>query len=68
MSIIAFNQKKNDSVTISELFVEQLLQIKSIELPKKEMDLDTILEKISKFGIDSLNDKEKNFLENLKNN
>jgi hypothetical protein len=67
MSIIAFNQKKNDDVIISELFAEQLLKIKPIELPKKEMDLDSILEKISKYGIESLSDKEKSFLDNLKN-
>lgn len=68
MCIIAFNQKKNDDIIISELFAEELLKISPIELPKKEMDLDSILEKISKYGIDSLNEKEKNFLDNLKNN
>lgn len=65
--IIAFNKKKVDIVMISDSFVEILNNINPAQLPKKNMDLDTILEKISRSGIESLNEREKNFLDNLKN-
>lgn len=65
--IIAFNKKKVDIVMISDSFVEILNNINPVQLPKRNMDLDTILEKISKSGIESLNVREKNFLDNLKN-
>lgn len=65
--IIAFNKKKIDVVMISDAFVDILNDITPSQLPKKNMDLDTILEKISRSGIESLNDREREFLDNLKN-
>lgn len=39
-----------------------------VEVPKDiVLDVDTILEKISRFGIDSINIEEKSFLDNLSN-
>jgi hypothetical protein len=38
-----------------------------IEYPKAELDIDSILDKISKFGIESLLKEEKDFLDNSSN-
>jgi hypothetical protein len=39
--------------------------VKKVELP---LDMDSILEKISKRGIDSLTKREREFLKNISNN
>lgn len=66
--IVAFTTKKDSNVQFSEVFSAELLKITPTSLPKqpKNFDLDSILEKISAFGIDSLKQEEKDFLDNLK--
>jgi hypothetical protein len=65
--IIAYNMKKDPKVRIHIEFVEQLTKMESFQLTKKPkvFNLDSILEKISTKGINSLNSEEKNYLDNL---
>ncbi len=64
----AFTLKKDDTVRFTDAFTQEISEMIPVELPKKpkELDLDTILEKISSYGIDSLSQYEKDFLNNLK--
>jgi len=66
--IVAFTTKKSDTVQYTDMFSNDLLKINPISLQKqpKNLDLDSILEKISAYGIDSLKPDEKDFLNNLK--
>jgi len=66
--IVAFTTKKSDTVQYTDMFSNDLLKISPIALQKqpKNLDLDSILEKISAYGIDSLKPDEKDFLNNLK--
>ena len=41
------------------------IKVDYIKKPTKNLDLDELLEKIDEFGIDSLTDDEKNFLDNF---
>lgn len=65
--IIAFNTKKDSNVQQSLAFSEELMKIAPVEVVKqpRKFDLDTILEKISAYGIESLKQDEKDFLKNL---
>jgi len=65
--IVAFNTKKNSNVQQSEAFSELLMNISPVEITKqpRKLDLDSILEKISAYGIDSLKQDEKDFLKSL---
>lgn len=68
--IVGFNTKKESQIVVTSLFREMLMKVPSYTPPKKTvspeaLDLDSILEKISKYGINSLKQEEKNFLENL---
>ncbi len=70
MKTFAFTVKKDDTVRFTDDFAKELSEIAPVELPKKQksldsLDLDTILEKISGYGIDSLTEIEKTFLDNL---
>lgn len=67
MKIFAFTVKKDDTVRFTDDFTKELSEIVPVELPKKQksLDLDTILEKISGSGIDSLTEIEKTFLDSL---
>lgn len=62
--LIAFTTKKYPKMTYTDAYMEQLQKIQPIEMPKKDvsLDVDSILDKISKYGIESLNEKEKIFL------
>ena len=65
--IIASSMKKDNRVNYSDAFTDLLSNISPIELQKqpKSFDLDSILEKISSYGIDSLKQDEKDFLKGL---
>lgn len=67
--VIAYNTKKDSEIKLGDEFLEKLSAMKSFQLPKKPkvLSLDSILEKISSKGIDSLTTDEKNFLDNLNN-
>ncbi len=64
----AFTLKKDDTVRFTDAFINEISEIKPVELPRilKNLDLDSILEKISAYGIETLNQIEKEFLNNLK--
>ena len=69
MSYVAFTTKKDKStMNYTSSFTEMLKNIESLDFVKepKEMNLDSILDKISKYGIDSLSLNEKSFLDNTK--
>ena len=68
--LIAYTTKKDkETVVLVKEFTKDLLNIKPLELKKNsKMDLDSILDKISKFGKNSLKEKELSFLENLSKN
>jgi len=66
--IIAFTTKKDKNrVVYTDVYSDTLLSMKSIEIVKQpvQLELDTVLEKISKYGIGSLSGSEKDFLDNL---
>lgn len=64
--IIAYTMKKNDKIFYTNLMDDFLSSMKEVEIVKqpKELTVDSVLEKISKYGIDSLTDYEKDFLDN----
>jgi hypothetical protein len=68
MKTFAFTVKKDDTVRFTDDFAKEISEIKPIEPIKQErsLDLDSILEKISMYGIGSLKPNEKEFLDNLK--
>lgn len=68
MKIFAFTLKKDDTVRFTDEFSKDLSEMVPVDVPKqpKVLDLDTILEKISTYGIDSLRPNEKEFLNSLK--
>lgn len=66
--LIAFTNKSNkDEVVIADIFMELLKSIPSVTIEKKqpkiELTVDNILDKISKYGIESLSVNEKKFLD-----
>ena len=65
--IIAYTTKKNPEVIIGSAFIKMLNEIDAMPLIKKErvLNVDYLLEKISKYGISSLKKDEKDFLDNL---
>jgi len=65
--VVAYNTKKDSTIRIGFEFAEQLTKMETFQLPKKPkvFNLDSILEKISTKGINSLNSEEKNYLDNL---
>lgn len=68
--VIAFTTKKDkDAIQYTTYFNELLTSITPIELSKApiEMSVDTILDKISKYGVDSLTTNEKKFLDGNSN-
>jgi len=67
--VIAYVTKDyNEFLLFGDDFEEFLLNMKSFKLPKKQkvLELDDILDKISKYGITSLKKDEKDFLNKLK--
>lgn len=70
--VVCYTQKSNpDEMVFTEDFITKLQEIKPIALPKKQrggpLSVDIILDKISKFGIQSLTESEKTFLDNSAN-
>jgi hypothetical protein len=65
--VVTFTIKKDNTIRLGDQFMEKLLSLKAFELPKKpkSLSLDSILEKISNLGINSLTTDEKNYLDNL---
>jgi hypothetical protein len=67
--VFAFVHKSNkkEILFVSD-FTERLKNMKSIDINRetKDLSIDSILDKISEMGIDSLNKHEKIFLENMK--
>lgn len=71
--IIAYTSKGDDSLRYMSTFTELLKLTENVSLKKSEkkkepeiiLNVDIILEKISKYGIESITDKEKRFLDNL---
>lgn len=64
-SIIAYSVKEfKDNIFIAESFISDLGKIRPVEMIKqpKVLDVDVILDKISKYGVESLNESEKDFL------
>ena len=71
--VIGYTLKSNpDEIIFTEDLVEKLKAIESLQMPKKQrntgpLSVDTILDKISKWGIESLTESEKTFLDNSSN-
>lgn len=71
--VIAYTLKANpDEIIFTDDLVEKLKAIESLQMPKKQkasgpLSVDTILDKISKWGIESLTESEKTFLDNSSN-
>jgi len=64
--VVAYTTKKDkDTIVYTNIFGEKLKSINPVDLPKKEkfMDVDTILDKIGKYGVESLSVNEKAFLD-----
>lgn len=65
-NVIAFNTKENQDLVMTDSFLDNLKSIEPITLPKKQkgpLTVDSILDKISKWGVESLNESEKKFLD-----
>lgn len=62
--LIAFTTKKISKMIYTDEYMEALSKIQPIEMPKKQiiLSVDYILDKISKYGIESLTESEKTFL------
>lgn len=63
--IIAYTTKKNKREIVYTDYIENVLsEMKPIEVKKEPVQLtvNSVLEKITKYGIDSLSDNEKDFL------
>jgi hypothetical protein len=63
--LIAYNTKKSDEIIFTDTLKEHLSKMDFMKPEKRKLDTDSILEKISKFGISSLKADEKEFLDNL---
>ena len=57
--------KKSDEIIFTDTLKEHLSKMDFMKPEKRKLDTDSILEKISKFGISSLKADEKEFLDNL---
>jgi hypothetical protein len=66
-SLVAYNTKKCEDVIFTNEFSKHLLEMDFLKPEKKvkSLDTDSILEKISKFGISSLKPEEKDYLDSL---
>lgn len=65
MQIIAYTTKKDDSVKFTDEYGDFLSSYVPVDLPRKEetpLNLDDILDKISKSGVSSLTLDERDFL------
>lgn len=72
--LVAFTHKDNrNELVISDVFKNSINSIEPIEAKKKNktlkvLTIDNVLDKISKYGIESLSDTEKEFLNENSNN
>jgi len=68
--IVAYTTKEDSTITYSDSTDDFLSSMKEVEMIKqpRDLNLDSILEKISKYGIDSLKNDEKEFLDNISKN
>ena len=72
--LVAFTHKNNrNDLVIADVFKDSLATIEPIEVKKKNktlkvLTIDNVLDKISKYGIESLSDTEKEFLNENSNN
>ena len=66
-SLVAYNTKKCEDIIFTNEFTKHLNGMDFLKPEKKSkiLDTDSILEKISKFGIQSLKPEEKEFLDKL---
>lgn len=64
--LVAFTTKKISKMIYTDEYMDALSKIEPIKVPKKEVTLtvDGILDKIGKYGMESLSESEKRFLEN----
>jgi hypothetical protein len=65
--IIAYTKKKDNTIHYTQSMDDYLFSLQEVEVIKepKELSLDAILEKISKYGVQSLTDEEKGYLDEL---
>ncbi len=67
--VVAYQINKDPNLYLGDDFIDKLSSMKSFQFQKKPtnlvFNLDTILEKISSDGINSLTVEEKNYLDNL---
>jgi hypothetical protein len=71
-TIVAYNTKKDKTIKYTSDFTNKLNSMENFSIKKEErlepskpvLNVDTILEKISKFGIQSITKEEKEFLDN----
>lgn len=66
--IVAFTTKRDKNrIVYTDVYDTVLSKMKTFEIVKEpiQLNLDTVLEKITKYGIDSLSKNEKKFLDNL---
>lgn len=63
--LVAFTTKKITKMIYSDEYMDFLSKMETITLAKKEvlMDIDSILDKIAKYGIASITENEKSFLD-----
>jgi hypothetical protein len=72
--LVAFTHKDSrNEITIADVFKNAIKTVEPIELKKKNktlkvLTIDGVLDKISKYGIESLSDIEKEFLNENSNN
>jgi hypothetical protein len=66
--VIAFTTKKDKgTINFMDSFANDLMKMDSFEVTDEPVnfELDSVLEKITKYGVDSLSKNEKKFLDNL---
>lgn len=66
--IIAFTTKKDSEIQQTKEFIKELSEIQPEQLKKikKNLNIDSILDKINSTGIESLRQEERDFLKNCK--
>jgi hypothetical protein len=63
--LVAFTTKKITKMIYTDEYMDHLSKMETITLAKKEvvMDVDSILDKIAKYGIESITENERSFLD-----
>lgn len=60
--VIGYTHKTSKEIVLDETFELELRNMPSIDFSQKELSTDSILEKIHKHGMESLNKREKDYL------